>query len=57
MGQGVINYGAAFVKYDAGYYRVQVGFFTQKSGANKVANELNSKGYKTYIRYVEELKG
>lgn len=57
LGQGVINYGAAFVKYEAGYYRVQVGFFTQKSGANKVANELNSKGYKTYIRYVEELKG
>ena len=54
LGQGVIDYRTAFVKFEMGYYRVQVGFFTNKNGANKVAQELRDKGYNTYIRYVEE---
>ena len=31
-------------------YRVQVGAFTEKRGAEKLAKELNEKGYKTIIK-------
>ena len=30
-------------------YRVQVGAFSEKSNAEKLANELKQKGYNTYI--------
>lgn len=33
------------------YYRVQVGAYSNKANAEKVAKELNSKGYSTVIKY------
>ena len=53
---GVIDYYKAFVTKDAtkGGYRVQVGFFSKKGGAEKVKADLESKGYNCYVRYVEE---
>ena len=33
-------------------YRVQVGAFTDRKGAENLAKELNSKGYKTIIKVV-----
>lgn len=35
-------------------YKVQVGFFAKKSGAEKVKADLAEKGYNCYICYVEE---
>lgn len=54
MGQGIIDYSQAFIKYEDEYYRVQVGFFGSKENAQKVCDELNDAGYSTYIKDVKE---
>lgn len=36
---------------DTKYYHVQIGAFSNKDNANKLAEELNEKGYRTYIAY------
>ena len=53
LGVGLVDYTKAFLSYDAGsrLYRVQVGAFSQESGARAVAEELNTWGYATYVRY------
>lgn len=54
--QGIIDYSQAFVVLDSKtkLYKVQVGFFSKKSGAEKVKADLAEKGYNCYICYVEE---
>lgn len=54
--KGIIDYSTAFCVMDpqTKLYRVQVGFFAKKSGAEKVKQDLADKGYNCYIRYVEE---
>ena len=53
LGVGVVDYSKAFVSYDSDrkLYRVQVGAFSKREGAEKVAAELASWGYDTYVRY------
>ena len=48
-----MDYSKAFLSYDESgkFYRVQVGAFSNRSGAEKVAEELRSWGYDTYVRY------
>ncbi|NLZ46846.1 MAG: N-acetylmuramoyl-L-alanine amidase [Clostridiales bacterium] len=36
-------------------YKVQVGAFKERANAERLANELKSKGYSTYITYTEKL--
>ena len=54
--QGIIDYSQAFMILDTKtkLYKVQVGFFSKKSGAEKVKADLAEKGYNCYICYVEE---
>lgn len=53
LGQGVIDYSRAFVQKETdGLYHVQVGFFQSRDNCQKVADELESLGYDSYIRYV-----
>lgn len=53
---GVIDYSTAFCIQDpkTKLYKVQVGFFSKKTGAEKVKADLAEKGYNCYICYVEE---
>lgn len=53
LGQGVIDYSKAFIQKETdGLYHVQVGFFQSRDNCQKVIDELEAKGYDSYMRYV-----